>query len=132
MKNKEFVHKNETLILQMLLKYIPDVLREETDDLSQFIRRMLIVGLGEIDLDAQFHGDSNRFARDILVNCGLVDLRKPYEKETMIFTPNGDIKKTKMVMPQVGVYWEERNHKLHCYVVFPDTPAPEEVAVYDI
>lgn len=132
MTNKEFLQKNETLILRVLVDYIPDVVSDETDDRTQLLRRILISGLSNLDLNAQFHGDTRKFAQELLINCGQVDLRKPFYKETPIFNEMGDIVNVKVLMPQISVFWEQENNTLICRMHFPDSDDIEQVEIYTL
>lgn len=132
MTNKEFLQKNEALILRVLVDYIPDVVGDETDDKSQLIRRILISGLSNLNLNDQFHGDTRKFVQELLINCGQVDLRKPFYKETPIFNEMGDIVNIKVLMPQISVFWEHENDYLECKMYFPDNDEIEYVAEYKI
>lgn len=132
MTNKEFLQKNEALILRVLVDYIPDVVRDETDDKTQLIRRILTAGLSNLDLNDQFHGDTRKFAQELLINCGQIDLRKPFYKETPIFNDMGDIVNVKVLMPQISIFWEHENDYLVCEMYFPDNDEIEYVAEYKI
>lgn len=132
MTNKEFLQKNETLILRVLVDYIPNVVSDETDDRTQLICRILISGLSNLDLNAQFHGDTRKFAQELLINCGQVDLRKPFYKETPIFNEMGDIVNVKVLMPQISVFWEQENNTLICKMHFPDSDDIEQVEIYTL
>lgn len=132
MTNKEFLQKNETLILRVLIDYIPDVVRDETDDKTQLLRRILISGLSNLNLNDQFNGDTRKFAQELLINCGQVDLRKPFYKETPIFNEMGDIVNIKVLMPQISVFWEQENNTLICKMYFPDSDNIEQVETYGL
>lgn len=132
MTNKEFLQKNEALILRVLVEYIPDIVRDETDDKTQLIRRILTAGLSNLDLHDQFHGDTRKFTQELLINCGQIDLRKPFYKETPVFNEMGDIVNIKVLMPQISVFWEKENDKLTCKMHFPDNDEIEYVAEYNM
>lgn len=132
MTNKEFLQKNEALILRVLVDYIPDVVRDETDDKTQLIRRILTAGLSNLDLNDQFHGDTRKFAQELLINCGQIDLRKPFYKETPIFNDMGDIVNVKVLMPQISIFWEHENDTLICKMHFPDSDDIEQVETYQL
>lgn len=132
MTNKEFLQKNETLILRVLVDYIPDVVSDETDDRTQLIRRILIFGLSNLDLNAQFHGDTRKFVQELLINCGHIDLRKPFYKETPIFNEMGDIVNIKVLMPQISVFWEQEDNTLICKMHFPDSDDIEQIETYKL
>lgn len=132
MTNKEFLQKNEALILRVLVDYIPMVVRDETDDKTQLIRRILTSGLSNLNLNDQFNGDTREFVQELLINCGQVDLRKPFYKETPIFNEMGDIVNIKVLMPQISVFWEQDNDTLICKMHFPDSDDIEQVETYKL
>ncbi len=113
-------------IIKSMLKFIPDIVLNETDDKNALIKRIIQNNKVNGSLSKMFkhHSDNktidqsdiDAFAQFLLINAKQIPLKKPILDKRMEFR-DGHFHPITLIMPQINIQWIKTN-KLTCELLY--------------
>lgn len=116
-------------ISDQMLKYFPDEIIRTTDSLNDLVKRVLHSALVNIDLTKNVKS-TNECAILVLLAADPVNLRNDIVYEMGEIDDNGNVKRRKIISPQIMIYWIKEHNRLYSCVRFPDDIKGETIEEY--
>lgn len=121
----------ETQILMEILKHIPSIALEETDDKTALIKRVLQKAITSTAFKSVFShhtssleaddSDIEALASHLLIIAGYVTLKKPIIEHHMMISKTGDIKPFETEVNQIEIHWiKTKQDTIQCEMRFLD------------
>lgn len=122
-----FVINYNNDIIKSMLKFIPDIVLNETDDKNALIKRIIQNNKVNGTLTKMFkhHSDNktiddsdiDAFAQFLLINAKQIPLKKPILDKRMEFE-DGHFKHKTLIIPQINIQWVKQSNKLKCELLY--------------
>lgn len=125
-----FLDSHSTQLMTHIAYYIPSIVAEETDDISEFINRILYTARKNGCFDRTFghksqsleinDSDIDAYAINILSSSIDVPLKRIITERHVFITPTGDFKPFTSEIPQITISWQIQNDEFHCVLKYPN------------
>lgn len=123
-----FLDKYSTKLMLSIVHYIPSIVVEETDDISEFVNRILYMARQNgcfnrtfghksesLDID---DSDIDAYVRNILRSSIDVPLRRIITEPHVFITPTGDFEPFTVEVPQLSISWQIKDDEFQCVLKY--------------
>lgn len=123
-----FLDKYSTKLMLSIVHYIPSIVVEETDDISEFVNRILYIARQNgcfnrtfghksesLDID---DSDIDAYVRNILRSSTDVPLRRIITEPHVFITPTGDFEPFTVEVPQLSISWQIKDDEFQCVLKY--------------
>ena len=123
-----FLDKYSTKLMLSIVHYIPSIVVEETDDISEFVNRILYMARKNgcfnrtfghksesLDID---DSDIDAYVMNILRSATNVPLRRIITEPHVFITPNGDFEPFTVEVPQLSISWQIKDDEFQCVLKY--------------
>ena len=123
-----FLDKYSTKLMIGIVHYIPSIVVEETDDISEFVNRILYTARQNGCFNRTFghkseslyidDSDIDAYVINILSSSIDVPLRRRIMEPHVFITPNGDFKPFTAEVPQPSISWKRKGEEFQCVLKY--------------
>ena len=123
-----FLDKYSTKLMLSIVHYIPSIVVEETDDISEFVNRILYMARKNgcfnrtfghksesLDID---DSDIDAYVMNILRSATNVPLRRIITEPHVFITPTGDFEPFTVEVPQPSISWQIKDNEFQCVLKY--------------
>lgn len=137
-----FLEKYSAQLMTCIAYYIPSILVEETDDIYEFINRILYNARKNGGFNRTFghksqplevnDSDIEAYVINILTSSKDVTLKRIITERHVSITPTGEFKPFMVEIPQITISWQRQNDEFHCILKYPNGDMEKNTIMVDI